>query len=483
MLDTRGREGWFLAALLVAMFAAFQLHLATVIIPDMDEGTYLYAGELFSKGLVPYRDFLLAHPPAIALYGAACFDIFGSSILAPRIVYLALILASTVPLFALVRSVSGLPRAALLSVATYMTGMLLVANMGRTVRLEPLMNAFLIAGIACRLLRPKSLLWMGVMGLLFASAIFVKATAVVPASLFFLADVIWGREEADAATSGRLSGVRGLAMRWGLAAAGAGVILAPGLAWCLSQPHFVRDVLQGQTHRPWLGFPFRMSILAQNVARYPLILVGLVAAVMFLGQARDGRLKTLAFVALGNTLVLLFAFKTFFNYYIVQALPWIASTAAVLIDELGGRFVARRWPAVFAVVLVVLGVAAPLGYAETYERRASAHVSAPKQILALLPKDGGYLYSMYPGFGLWSGRSIFPWYYQADSLVPRLNGWIPETEFIQVFEGSTALVLYAGELDPFPAAREYVSRHFGQRYSDSDWTLWVRSQDTVALPN
>ena len=33
-----------------------------------------------------------------------------------------------------------------LGISAYVTGMLLLANMGRTVRLEPLMNAFLIAG-------------------------------------------------------------------------------------------------------------------------------------------------------------------------------------------------------------------------------------------------------------------------------------------------------------------------------------------------
>ena len=119
------------------MLLAFQWRLSSVIISDMDEGTYLYAGQLMAQGLVPYRDFLLAHPPMIAWFSAAWSSLFGTSIMPIRFAYLAVVLASTAPLYALMRSVTRSQIAALLAMASCGAGMLLLANMGRTVGSSP----------------------------------------------------------------------------------------------------------------------------------------------------------------------------------------------------------------------------------------------------------------------------------------------------------------------------------------------------------
>ena len=54
------------------MFGALWVRLASVVISDMDARTYPYGGKLVTEGLVPYRDFLLAHPP-FAVYVAAAW--------------------------------------------------------------------------------------------------------------------------------------------------------------------------------------------------------------------------------------------------------------------------------------------------------------------------------------------------------------------------------------------------------------------------
>jgi hypothetical protein len=460
----RPREVFILMVCLTAVMAAFHVHLRSVLVSDMDEGTYLYAGQLVAKGLVPYSDFLLAHPPLIAFFTAGCAELFGSAILPARFVYMLVILGSTVPLYAIVRSVARSQRAALISVVAYTCGMLLVANMGRTVRLEPFANAFVIAAMACRFLRPKSLPWMAAMGAFFACALFVKATAILPPALLFVADTMWQRPWS----------------RWlkqyAAAAAGAAAVLLPGLAWCLARPHFVRDVLLGQMLRPRLGVGLRMEYLAQNLTRYPVILIGLVAAAVFLLKSRDVKVRTLAFIVLGGTIILVFAFKTFFNYYIVQLLPWIGAVFAIAADTAGTRWLGSRWPAAWAVLVGALAVALPVGYAEFYERKGVSHVAGPRRILERLRGDDGYVYSMFPAFALWSGRPVYPWYYQADSLVPRINGWLDDQQFIDVFSHSTALILYAGELDTYPKARQFVEQNFQPDYQDHDWALWLRPQ-------
>ena len=191
--------------------------------------------------------------------------------------------------------------------------------------------------------------------------------------------------------------------------------------------------------------------------RFPPVFIGLVASIVLVVRASDARLRSLGLLALGNTLILFFAFKTFFGYYIVQALPWLACTFAGGPRQVGGAL-ARRTLA--GSVLCDGGA----------HRRRSRHSRTPRftsappkgtspnrcKILRLLKHDDGYVYSMYPAFGLWSQRRIYPWYYQADSLVPRINNWVGDREFLEVFQGSSALVLYPGELDKYPMARAYV---------------------------
>jgi hypothetical protein len=472
--DVDGRVTWqrneivMVMGVLVAVFIAFQWHLRSVIISDMDEGTYLYAGQLIARGLVPYRDFLLAHPPAIALLAAACARVFGDGIMAARQVYLVLILASTVPLYLLVREIARSRLAALLSIVSYTAGMLLIANMGRTVRLEPLMNAFIVAAFACRYVRPSSGIWAVVMGAALASAAFVKVIAVVPAVLLLASDILFDRP------------FRPLARRWVLAGIGAAVVLLPTLLWCLSQPRFVQDVFLGQVHRPRIDVALRLSYLAQNFRRYPPALVGLLGAAYLAFRATDKRLRAISFVAIANTLVLVFAFKTFFAYYIVQCLPLLAVVFAIVVDQAGTRWLRARWTPVALALIAVLGLLAPLGYAETYERSASGHVAEPREILQLLRSDSGVLYTMYPAFGLWSGRPLYPWYYRADSLVPRINGWVSDKDFVDVFRGSTTLVLYPGELDDYPDARAYVRANFAETHKGAEWVVWSRRNASAA---
>lgn len=450
-----------LVAVLVAMFVAFQWKLRSVIITDMDEGTYLYAGQLIADGLVPYRDFLIAHPPLVPLLAAGWFETVGTTLMSARVAYLVLVLASTVPLYALTRRI-GSHIAALIAIAAYMAGMLMLSNMGRTVRLEPAMNAFLIAAFAIRFLRPTSVPWTLVAGAALALGGFVKLNTVIPAGLLFIADFVWERPLA------------GVVRRWSLMTAGALLVLVPVLFWCFSQPHFARDVLESQVNRPRLGLELRGIYLMQNLRRFPPIALSLIAAAYFLLRSQDARLKILSFVTLGNAFLLVFAFRTFFSYYIVQVLPWIACLFSLVTDQVGARFLRERWRLASWVVVGTFAALAPIGYAEVYERHGATHVAGPQRILPLLEKRSGYLYSMYPAFALWSGRALYPWYHRADSLVGRINHWIGDDDFRKVFAGCSTLVLDVYELKEYPRARAFVEANFREEYRDDAWVVWQR---------
>jgi len=76
----------------------------------------------------------------------------------------------------------------------------------------------------------------------------------------------------------------------------------------------------------------------------------------------------------------------------------------------------------------------------------------------------------------WSEREICPWYYRADSLVPRINNWIGDRDFVAVLERAGAAVLYSGELTDYPNATSYLASHFTRTQGDDGWELWVRKR-------
>jgi hypothetical protein len=457
-----GTDILLLGTTLLAVFLAFLFRLPDVIVSDMDEGTYLYAGKLVTEGLLPYRDFLLAHPPLLVFLAAGWERLFGFDVMLARGAYLSLTLLSTIPLYVLGRVLTRSRAAGLFSVVAYMSGMLLLGNMGRTVRLEPMMNAFLIAGFACCLLRRDSVPFRGVAGVLFAAAILVKLVAVVPISLLMVGELIW------------IAPHRRLIRAWAPMLAGGAVILLPAAMALLLTPNFLDDVLRSQVDRPGLPLQARLFYLVQDSTRYPLIPLALAAATWFVVRARDIRLKIISLVALAGTAALMLLFKTFFGYYLVQLLPFLALVAAVVGSAVARRLGRVRKPALVAAI-VLLGFVLPIAYDEIYFRTGNEHVSSPAQIVPLLKQGEGYMYSMYPSFALASGRPLYPWPYAADSLIPRLGGSLTDDELISVFAGSTALVVYADELSAFPRAQAYAAEHFDVAYQDLYYTLFTRA--------
>ena len=71
------------------------------------------------------------------------------------------------------------------------------------------------------------------------------------------------------------------------------------------------------------------SLAARLLTIAMVAVLGLVAAGWMLARSRDPRLRTLALVTLGTSFALVFAFRTFFGYYLVQVLPWMAVLFAV----------------------------------------------------------------------------------------------------------------------------------------------------------
>jgi hypothetical protein len=179
-------------------------------------------------------------------------------------------------------------------------------------------------------------------------------------------------------------------------------------------------------------------------------------------------------IIVGTTSVLLVGFKTFFSYYLVLVLPWITLLFACYVPRVLERYLPRQFRVALAASVLLVGPIAALAYAEVYFRTGHDHVSSPARIVSELRRGSGYLYSMYPSFGLASHRELYPWFNIVDSLIPRITGKLHDDDLIKVFSGSEDLVLYADELSGYAKASAYVRSNFRLVYEDAYYAHWTR---------
>jgi alpha-1,2-mannosyltransferase len=461
------RKGTQAAWLLVCGLVALQLlHFGSLVVGDPDEGVYVYAGRLIAGGLLPYRDFMLAHPPLLPGFVAVVWKVI-PDLVAVRGAYLVLVSVLGLCTFGLVRQITTSSEAGLAALGLQTLGMLCVANMGRTVRLEPLMVLLVMAG-AWSAVRSELPRWRMLTGVFLALALLVKFTAAAIAGPFVLG-FLWF-EQSDWHHRVRALGWMTL---------GAALVLVPTLAWLLLEPGFVRWALQGQMMRPRIGLGLRVTEFVKVCVRYPPVVLGMFAAIRILlprQQAMAGA-RALAFAGLACTLLLVFAFKSFYAYYAVAALPLLTSCLAI---EAARYFRARpAWlhvrlwtPAVICSVVLV----ACFAYVESFYRLAKNHSVHPARVLALLKDRPGPVYTMIPDFVLWTGQELPGGYYTVDSYLPRLVGVLGDADMEEMLTHVNAAVVSPVEFNDCPRTTALLKREFRRAYADKDYELWVRAR-------
>ena len=469
----RSREVAILVGVLLAIGVGQSAHLGSIIYSDADEGTYVYAGRLLAEGKIPYRDFLFAHPPLLPAMVAVVWKIH-PGIMPARLCFLGLNLLGGAALYILARATFRKPLLALLTVALYMLGMLCVANMGRTVRLEPTISFFLLSGVACLRAESPRHGWRVAAGVLLSAACLVKLVAVVPIALLFAGDLAWPDPEASR---------RAVIRSWTHVALGAALVLVPAAALLVQCDAFVEWAVRAQLLRSRAALVSRVEALRLSFVRWPFLPAGLLAAALTL--ARNGGLgpaRGLALVALGTTITVAFAFKSYATYYMALVLPW---TSLALLGWAAPRLelvAPAAWRYVQITGVAVFGCLGPLVFAEVYHRHARVHVADARRVLQVLVDDRGRLYCMAPDFNLWSGRDLPDWYFAVDSSLARRIGRLRDRDFAAMIDNVDGLLLYPGEFGKYPETLARLSRDFERiDVGTADWELWRRRKQSGAL--
>jgi hypothetical protein len=353
----------------------------------------------------------------------------------------------------------------LLAVPIYTSGLLFIANTGRTIRLEPFLNAWLIAAFSLYFWRPESPRVRLVIGLLFGAAVMTKYVALLPIGFLVLGDLLWRRPNPR------------FVQLWALSAA-TGALVIVAVVGIVGYRELFEDTVRAHFERPDLPLRWRLEQFASACVRYPPIPIALAASVWLLLHARDHRLRIVSLIALGPVPLLVFAFRSSINFYFVQLLPGVTIIFAILAVTAARQLFKQSWAPLTALAIVFATAIAPIAYDEIYVRYGEEHTSGAAPIVARLKEGNGDIYAMFPSFGLASGRGLYRWHWTADSYLPRVTGLLSDENFIDALSNSESLVFWNGERHYLPISNTYIEANFEMVYSNQYWELWTRTSSS-----
>ena len=342
---------------------------------DYDEGVYCAAASLFARGQMPYRDFFFVHPPGV-LYVLLPLGGFGpqTAFVAARFVMVGVGMVSVALVGLIACRRWGLVAGAVGAAVYACFPEVVQAEHG--VFLEPLLNLFCLAALACWLRlddRRRVVNWDGwalAAGALAAAAFTVKLWAVFAIGAMLLVPPIRDR-------------VRGYrAFLVGLLVTGL-VLWAPVLI--SARTAVINQVLLFQLGRPGdgatsiiervgsiLGTPFHF-LQARHLAATALALLG--AVVVLVGWRRRNRLARTALLWWSLTVASFLLAATYWDQYNAALAPSMSLLAAA-----GFSWVAPAWrrpgiarsaaAAAVVLALVVTTVSVRRSIVETTSRTA-----------------------------------------------------------------------------------------------------------------
>lgn len=315
-----------------------------------DGSVYYAASDALLHGRLPYRDFLLLHPPGIVLalapfaaMGRLLGDHVGFMLGNTAIALLASLNAGLVVVLA--RRLHRGRWAALAGGLFYATWFGAVQG-EFSARLEPVGSALFLGGLLCVLAGPAGRLRLLAGGALLGLTVSVKVWWVVPVLVVLVAQAVQRR--------------RAVAPEIGGVLAAAAVVDLPFL---LAAPRqMLRMVAADQLGRSASGYSrlHRLGDLATihqafpDIARTPLLLGLALVGVFVLGAARgawSGRSGRLPVVLVAAQLVVLVAAPTYFPFYAA----YLAVSLALLVAAAAGS--AKRVARVSATALLAGAVA------------------------------------------------------------------------------------------------------------------------------
>jgi alpha-1,2-mannosyltransferase len=426
---------------------------------EYDDGVHYAAGFALAHGLVPYRDFVLLHPPGIALLMAP-FALLGEVIGQPYAMAAArvAILAVSALNMLLVARLCGIDsrRAGLVAAFGYAIAPGAIAA-EHTVMLEPLIN-FACLGAAINLRNKRH----ATAGFMVAISICLKLFPITFAIAAVV--VLWGNP---------------LAIRRFALALVAGLICIAGPFFLLAPASMWHQVVVVQATRP----PAGVGDITSRLASFAPILLAVGAMLLLRNQPRLVKAELRIWTVTASlTVVAFLASSSFFSHYLAYLAPCFAGLIAAavmgrsrLAKGLAGVALVVALPSAWHYIRHPVGVPAPRGASEI-AARGCVVAENPSLLVALdlLASSPACPLEVDPRGAALAGSQGLPSDFYPNgfrTLAVTQQELARELHRAQAFVSTTKLTS-----DPMldAANRAYVDRCFRLVAAESPWNMWTR---------
>lgn len=445
-------------ALYAATLVAALSTLGQTIVPALDEGVYLTAARLMAHdGLLPFRDFSLAHPPLTIFLAGVVLEAVGGHVVVFDALYTAWCLCAVFPLARTVRALTGDRRAALVAAFLFLTFPEFLRWDARFFALRQASLPFLAFALEALWVRRKPALAGVLLGLFGAGLIPHALLAVILGGAATLALARGG--EAAAARRLALALVATLALIYGV------TLLLPG---------FWASAFGYQVSRDRVPALARLARLATDVLPQsgPILLAGLAGSFFLPARAR-----AVAWLNLVGLPLTLFVPPSFFPHYLSSFGPGLALAAGALVAWAGTRGKVAGAVAAAGIVAVA-AVASGLALREPLTRTTPRFLRVV-EALRQVPEP---VLCLEPIHALWARREMtFHHYVTVLRYAPALKfTTLSDVMFFDLVSRSRS-VLVDPNLAPLltPERTAVLQRDFIPVYRDPLYVILVRRQ---ALP-
>lgn len=447
MLKSFFKLDFFVILVLFLINLALHLYsLGKIVYPIVDEGVYLYSAKLIAEGLIPYKDFFLAHPLWLLLPVSFIFTITNFDLNIFHIIYTTWSFSLVFPLYFISLKLTKSRFAAILSIILLSTFTEFVIADTRFFAFRQASQPLLAWSLY--LIFVKRLKWAGIILGIFAITLIQNLFL----SICFIFSLIVYRHK----------NMGSLCLLFFL-------IILMGYLIILIIPGALSNIIIYQMERPFVPYQTRLDSLINTTLpnSFPIILTGLGGSVVALFLKKP--------VGLFNILGLfstVFISSSYYPHYMTILSSGLTISAAILISFFNRNFLSRVTLTLIIISLIYVSSFSNLKY-HLIDNKTPQFFKAV-EVLKTAPSP---LFSFEPIYALYAKKDLTFHYHVADMRsLAVLNKSLTDEEYFNVLNMSNTVLL-----EPFALSRihpnvlKYINSNFRIVYEDSMHTVLIKN--------
>lgn len=413
-----------------------------------DEGVYLYAAKLLGQGLIPYKDFFLAHPPYLLYPTQAILFLTNFNLNFFHFIYMVWFFGTIFPLYSVLLKFTKSNLATILSIVLFSTFAELIQWDAHFFALRQASMPLLIFSLYFTFVQQKSKLaglLLGIFALSLVSNLLISLCLII--ALYFSKP--WSFKLKSFLVTFSLTSISGYLL----------IMLIPNGPTNVITYQMSRTLIPYATRLEWI----KIYLLANN---WPILLLGLAGTI-----AASKKWLWLNVFNILSIITVIFIGPSFYPHYVTSLAVGFTLSSGVLIS----LFSHSLYQKILITAVVLTSI-----YLSSYNH-LKYHLLDNKtprffQVVDLLKQMPEPIFTFEPIYGLYAKQDLTFHYFASDMRYFRVTGTnLADLEYLNILARSNTVLL-----EPFAnslltqKSLQYIENNFVLTYQDNEHKIYIR---------